>query len=104
LGSFDSEISHADLAIEGLELCVHESVVFRKTFCQLLSKMYFPYKFSKVIQLQELAESVMGEYEKTEIITVRVLEKFIASLEPLEQLPTTVENVTEELSTLQIEK
>jgi hypothetical protein len=86
------------LATEGLELCLHESATFRKTFCQLLPKMYIPFKDA---ELHSVASSVKDEYEKTEILIARLLERF---LETLQQLPSNIDIVTEGLSFLQIQQ
>jgi hypothetical protein len=98
------DVAHIDLAMEGLELAMQESAVFRKTFCQLLTKMYIPYKSPKVSELRDFADGMLAEFGQTEILTSRVLEKFITQLDSLPENPSTVENVAEELSSMHIEK
>jgi hypothetical protein len=97
-------MSHVDLAMEGLELSMQETLAFRKAFFQLLPKMHIPFKSAKVCELRNLAEGMLSELNQTEVLTSRVLEKFIAQLDSLPTNASNFETVVRDFSVMQIEK
>jgi condensin complex subunit 3 len=66
-------ISHVDLAIEGCELFSEESPMFRKAFCQNLSKLLINPNSPNFAQLKTAVSELMAR--KEELVVVRALDK-----------------------------
>lgn len=98
--SDDQRCKHVQLANQGLEICEAESPLYRKVFCQLLSRMYLDDISTESNEmLKNSAKNLVPAIPDDELVTIRLVEKF------LERLDEKLENVTvvaNDLSTMKI--